>query len=171
VDFDTVLEIYQETLIGVHQCASQPGFNPDHPMKIVRRVARCRAIDQRRRCGHRPNTNEDAILGVVAADLRGSDLGLQWRLHMGPAERNEFWRMLPEIIAILPPRQRLVAECFVNHYEEFRERDVAKPLADAVSAVTGKTESVAAVMSAWRFARERIAEELCLRGYTFINLE
>ena len=39
------------------------------------------------------------------------------------------------------------------------------------SAVTGKTESVAAVMSAWRFAREKIAAELYRCGYTFIQGE
>ena len=64
-----------------------------------------------------------------------------------------------------------MARCFVDHFEEFHERDTYKPLAEAVSAVTGKSESVAAVKSDWRYAREKIATALHRRGYSFIPAE
>src|SRR5262249_17987506 len=160
------LEIYQEVLISVWKKAKEPGFNPSRPLRIVYRITRFRVADHRRRRKHRANTNEDGILGAVAASLKDTDLGFQWKLHMGPAELREFRKSLPEIIATLPRRQRLVAECFKDNFEDFRgERDVAKPLADAVSAVTGNTENVVAVMSAWRVAREKIAAELQRRGF------
>ena len=56
-------------------------------------------------------------------------------------------------------------------FEIFRARETYKPLAEAVIAVTGKPESVVAVKSVWRFARDKIVAELVRRGYPLIHLE
>src|SRR5437016_693691 len=64
-----------------------------------------------------------------------------------------------------------VGRCFIDNYEDFRARDTYRPLAEAVSAITHVTESVAAVKSEWRYAREKIIAELNRRGYTYITVE
>jgi hypothetical protein len=79
--------------------------------------------------------------------------------------------ILLTFIATLPERQRIVAQCFIDNFEDFRERDTYRPLADAVSAITGTTESVAAVKNVWRYAREKIIVELQRRGYTYMRVE
>ena len=171
LDHDELMVAYQETMFALIQKVREPGFDPRRPLRIVYKIARNKAVDLRRERRYRMNTNEDGFLGAVAADLKNTELGFQWRLNIGPAEAKEFREILLEIIQTLPPRQRLVARCFVDHYEDFRERDTYRPLAEAVGAVTGKAESVAAVKSDWRFAREKIAAELVRRGYSFIPSE
>jgi hypothetical protein len=79
--------------------------------------------------------------------------------------------ILLTFIATLPERQRIVAQCFIDNFEDFRLRDTYRPLAEAVGAITGVTENVAAVKSVWRQAREKIIAELQRRGYTYITVE
>jgi RNA polymerase sigma factor (sigma-70 family) len=168
---DELMVAYQETMLALIEKVREPGFDPSRPLRMLYGIARNKAKDLLRERGHRMNTNEDGYLGAAAADLKNTDLGFEWRLNIGPAEANEFREIVLEIIQTLPPRQRLVARCFVDNYEDFRERNTSKPLAEAVSAVTGKAESVAAVRSDWRFAREKIAAALVRRGYPFIPSE
>ena len=130
---------------------------------MVLRIARNKATDLLRQRGHRINLDEDAILEAVVGDTKGSDLILQWRLHVFPAEARELREILLAFIAMLPERQRIVAQCFIDNYEDFRARDTYRPLAEAVSAITHVTESVAAVKSEWRYAREKIIAELKAR--------
>lgn len=171
LDEDEFMVAYQETMIDLIGLARGRDFDPQRPLRIVFRIARFKGLDILRERGHCANTNEDAILVAVAADLRNTDLGFEWGMNIGPAEAKEFRVVLLEIIQSLPHRQRVVARCFVDHYEEFRERDTYKPLAEAVGVVTGKTESVAAVKSDWRYARQKIAAALNHRGYSFIPAE
>ena len=70
-----------------------------------------------------------------------------------------------------PERQRIVAQCYIDNFEMFRPRAIYKPLADAVSAVTGITESVADVKNDWRYAREKIIAQLQGLGYDFFTVE
>ncbi|GIW88280.1 MAG: hypothetical protein KatS3mg108_2604 [Isosphaeraceae bacterium] len=171
LDPHELLVAYQETMLAMIVLARRPGFDPQRPLRMVQSIARNKGMDLLREHGHSVNTNEDAILDAVAADLKNTDLGFEWRLNIAPAEAKEFRVVLLEIIQTLPHRQRIVARCFVDHFEDFRERDTYRPLAEAVGAVTGKTESVAAVKSDWRFAREKIAAALTKRGYSFIPVE
>jgi hypothetical protein len=76
-----------------------------------------------------------------------------------------------KFVATLPERQRIVAQCFIDNFEMFRPRGVYKPLAEAVSAITGITESVADVKNDWRYAREKITAHLQGLGYDFLTLE
>jgi DNA-directed RNA polymerase specialized sigma24 family protein len=170
-DIHDMLDVYQETLIGVLARARQDGFDPCRSLRMVLRIARNKATDLLRQRGHRINLDEDAILEAVVADTKGSDLILQWRLHVFPAEARELREILLAFIATLPERQRIVAQCFIDNYEDFRARDTYRPLAEAVSAITHVTESVAAVKSEWRYAREKIIAELNRRGYTYITVE
>jgi DNA-directed RNA polymerase specialized sigma24 family protein len=165
------LDVYQETLIAMHARAQKAGFDPCRSLRMVLAIARNKSIDLLRERGHRINVDEDAILEVVAADTKGSDILLQWRLHVFPIEARELREILLTFIATLPERQRIVAQCFIDNFEDFRTRDTYRPLADAVGAITGRTESVAAVKSVWRQAREKIIAELQRRGYTYIRVE
>jgi DNA-directed RNA polymerase specialized sigma24 family protein len=158
-------DAYQETLRAFLERVRAPGFEPSRPLRLVYAIARRKGTDCLRRRGYRPNTNEDGILHLVAADLKETDLGFAWRKRMGPAEAKEFREVLLQAVAALPERQRLVARAFIDHFEEFRERDTYQPLARAVSAVTGEPENVNAVKSAWRAARTALAAELARRGY------
>jgi DNA-directed RNA polymerase specialized sigma24 family protein len=170
-DYHDLQEVYQETMIGMLVRARKAGFEPCRSLRMVLTIARNKAINVLRKRGHKINLNEDAILDVVAADTKNSDIYFQWRLHASEIERRELREILLLFIATLPERQRIVAQCFVDNFEEFRERDTYRPLADAVSAFTGITESVAAVKNDWRYAREKIIAELQRRGYTYITVE
>jgi hypothetical protein len=163
--------VYQDTVIGMLKKARKPEFEPCRSLRMVLAIARRKAIDLLRQRGHRINLDEDAILDVVAADTKGSDILVQWQRHTSPIEARELREILLTFIATLPERQRIVARCFIDNFEEFRARDTYRPLRDAVSAMTGTTESVAAVKNDWRYAREKIIAELQRRGYTYITVE
>jgi DNA-directed RNA polymerase specialized sigma24 family protein len=165
---DELMVAYQETMLALIQRIPKPAFDPERPLRLVCAIARNKGLDILREHGHKVKNDEDAILGAVAADLKNTDLGFEWRRNIGPTEAKEFREVLLEIILTLPHRQRIVAQCFVDHFEDFSQRNTYRPLAEAVSAITGKPESVAAVKSDWRFAREKIAAALIKRGYSFI---
>src|SRR6266568_1660076 len=158
-NYHDLLDVYQETLIGMHARAQKVGFDPCRSLRMVMTIARNKSFDLLRKRGHRINLDEDAILNAVAADTKGSDIHLQWKLHVFPIEQRELREILLDFIATLPERQRIVAHCFINNYEDIRLRDTYRPLADAVGIITGNTESVAAVKSVWRLAREKIIAE------------
>jgi RNA polymerase sigma factor (sigma-70 family) len=170
-DFHDLQDVYQETVIGMLVRARKPGFEPCRSLRMVLAIARNKSIDLLRKRGHRINLDEDAILDVVAADTKDSDILFQWRRHTSPIEARELREILLLFIATLPERQRIVARCFIDNFEHFRQRDTYRPLADAVSAITGVTESVADVKNDWRYAREKIIAELQRRGYTYITVE
>ena len=108
---------------------------------MVFAIARNKAVDfLRTRKKHRVNVDYDAILDAVAADTKDTDLGFRWRLKIGSGEAKEVREILLKFIPTLPERQRIVAQCFVDNFELFRPRAIYKPLAEAVSAVTGITE-------------------------------
>lgn len=171
LDTHDLMVAYQEAMIGMLVRARRPGFEPCRSLRMVLSIAKYKAIDMLRERGHRINLDEDAILEVVAADTKGSDIYFQWRLHVFPTQLRELREILYEFIAALPERQRIVAQCFVDNYEDFRERNTYRPLADAVGAITGRTENVADVRGVWRRVRLRIVEELQSRGYNYIRVE
>jgi RNA polymerase sigma factor (sigma-70 family) len=169
---EEALEVYQETLVAVIERARKPDFDPCRSLRMVFSIARNKTVDYlRARKKLRINEDYDAILDAVALDTKNADLGYRWRLKVGPGEARELREILLAFLPTLPERQRIVAQCFIDNFEEFRARDTYKPLADAVSAVTGVTESVAAVKSEWRYAREKICTHLQGLGYDFFKAE
>lgn len=169
---DDMAVVYQDTIVGVIERTRDPGFDPCRSLRMVYGIARNKAVDfLRNRKKHRVNTDYDAILGAVAADTKDTDLGFRWRLKVGSGEAKELREILREFIPTLPERQRIVAQCFVDNFEEFRPRGLYKPLADAVGAVTGITESVADVKNDWRYAREKMIAHLQSCGYDYFKAE
>ena len=75
----------------------------------------------------------------------------------------------PSVIATLPERQRIVAQAYVDHYEDYKERDTYLPLSEAVGRVTGRRENVVAVKSAWIEAEKKIVRELTRRGFNYLD--
>jgi RNA polymerase sigma factor (sigma-70 family) len=164
---EDLADLYQETMVAVLETARSAQFDPREPWRIIRTIARNTGVDALRRQRTFPErTNEDDMITAVAADLRGTNVGTKWT-GMSSEEKTRFAKVLVEIVSGLPERQRVVAVAFVANFEDFRERRIYEPLAKAVSAMTGQRESVVAVKSAWRFARERIREGLVRRGFDF----
>jgi RNA polymerase sigma factor (sigma-70 family) len=164
-------DVFQLTLFAIHKRATEPDFCPCRTLRMVLTIARNKSIDLLRTRGHKIKVDEDAILEAVAADTKGSEILLRWQLHVSHTEARELREILIEFIATLPERQRIVAQCFIDNFEEFRKRKTYQPLAEAVSAVTGFMECVADVKNDWRYAREKMIEELQRCGYTKITGE
>ena len=166
-----LLDAYQETMRAFIVKMRQPDFDPSRPLRIVNCIARLKGLDQiRRRRRSRLVSGGDDFLDAVAQSLRGSDTGVQWRL-LTTLQRKEFMESVLDIIQTLPERQKLVAGCFVECFEEVINENSFRPLADAVSAISGRPETVATVKSNWHAARKKIAEELNSRDFNFIQAE
>jgi DNA-directed RNA polymerase specialized sigma24 family protein len=169
--YEDLEDLFQLTLYAIYMRAKKPEFCPRKTLRMVLTIARNKSIDLLRKRGHRIKIDEDAILEAVAVDTKGSEMLMRWQLHVSHAEAKELREILIKFIPTLPERQRIVAQCFVDNFEEFRKRKTYEPLAAAVSAITKITECVADVKNDWRYAREKIIAELQGRGYTFITLE
>jgi DNA-directed RNA polymerase specialized sigma24 family protein len=169
---DELAVVYQDTIVGVIEKTKEPGFDPCRSLRMVYAIARNKAVDFLRiRKKHRVNMDYDAILDAVATDTKDTDLGFRWRLKVGSGEAKELREIVSKFILTLPERQQVVAQCYVDNFEMLRPRAIYKPLADAVSAVTGITESVADVRNDWRYAREKIIAHLQGLGYDFFKVE
>ena len=164
------MDIYSQTMLELIQKSREPGFHHQSPLPLAFHIAKCRARDMLRRRKHRANPDTDAILDYVARDFSESDIGIKLR-YPDKLVWEEFRQNLYEVIAALPDRQRIVARVFVDNYEDFRERDTYTPLAELVSKITGKPESVVAVKNAWLEAKNKIVKELTRRGFNFLEAE
>jgi DNA-directed RNA polymerase specialized sigma24 family protein len=149
----------------------QPDFDPARPLAIVYHIARLKGLDQlRARNRSKTLPAESDFLEAAAQALKGSDTGVQWRL-LSTLQRKEFQETVLDIIQTLPERQKLVAACYVECFEEILEKDSYLSLAELVSSKTRRPETVATVKSNWHAARKKIAEELHRRGFEFIHGE
>jgi RNA polymerase sigma factor (sigma-70 family) len=167
-----LLVVYQDTIAGVIERTRGPDFDPFGSLRMVYTIARNKTVDfLRDRKKHRIPEDHDAILDQLAARTRYTDLGLRWRQAIGPAEAKELREILLKFFPTLPERQRVVAQCYVDNFGDFRPRDIFEPLAAAVSAVTGITESAADVKNDWRYAKEKIIAHLQGLGYNIFTRE
>jgi hypothetical protein len=134
-------------------------------LPLCQGIARHKAADARRRDARRHLTNAAAALSE--ADDTGPEGGGYARLlgRMRAAECEEFGAMLAELLTELPPRQRLVAELYIAHFEEFRPRATFAPLAELVSAVSGRQERPETVKGDRHAARAKLRAGLVRRPY------
>jgi hypothetical protein len=167
---DELMVAYQETMLAFIQVVREEGFDSSRPLRIVNCIARRKGFDQLRARRHWMNTNEDDLIGAVAAGLRNTEIGSNW-IFLTPSERNEFSEIVLAEAAKLPVQQQIVATCYIDVFEIVINEGSYRALAEEVSRVTGKQETVAAVKSAWHVARKKIATELERRGFTFITVE
>ncbi len=164
-------DLYQSTLLDFVRAVRRPGFDPSRPLRLVFHIAKSRAIDFLRR--KRPydfDADPEAILQLVAADLKGTDLGRRWK-YLDPVVWREFRRALHDEILALPERQRQIAVAFVALFEKLQEAPDYRLLARAVSRESGNDENVVTVKSGWHEARRRLMRRLTQRGFDFLGKE
>jgi len=167
---DELMVAYQETMLAFIKMVREEGFDPCRPLRMVNCIARRKGCDQLRARRHRMNTNEDDLLGAVAASLKNTEVGCSW-VFLTPSERREFSEIVLAEAAKLPERQQIVATCYIDCFEVVINEGSFRALAEEVGRVTGKQETVASVKSAWHVARKKIALALQSRGFTFITVE
>jgi DNA-directed RNA polymerase specialized sigma24 family protein len=161
---DELMVAYQETMLALVKKVREAGFDPCRPMRMVYTIAWNKGVDllrARRQC---MSTNADGLIEALAASVKDTETGDHWR-RLTPAERKEFREVLVATVQSLPKRQRIVAVCYLDCFEDVLREDSYRPLAQAVSRFTGDAETVANVKSAWHVARRKIAAELACRGY------
>ena len=162
-------DAFQDTMMEVLEKVRSDDFDRQRPLRMVFRIAKCRAIDHaRRKLGLRRKAKQRELTDMIIQDLSGSDLGLDWK-YVAREEQERFNAVLPEIIDGLPERQKAAANAFLLCYEEIRPNDRYKPLADAMSVITGQRETVDAVKSAFRHALDGIRNELKRQGFDFVE--
>lgn len=171
LDESELARAYQETLIAVWTTVQKPGFEPNRPLRIVFAIAKNKALDAlRRKFGRtkRRVLNESDVTNLVISDLEGTNLGIDWK-YAGEEEKRRLHEVLPEIIETLSPRQRAAAAAFYACFEQVRPNDKYRPIVEAMSAITGQAETVAAAKSALTAAFAKIRAELVRRGISFVE--
>ena len=153
-------DAYQEAMQAFWTLLGHKELPPTQYLAVLQVIARRKGLDALRRRGIAPATNVEAVLSSVVGERHVS------LLAMGQTEWHELRTALVGVVAELPERQRLVAEVYFAHYEEFGPRDTHQPLTALVSAVTGKAERVETVKSLWHAARKAIIAALQRLGYT-----
>jgi len=163
-----IAEVIQETMVGVWTTIQKAGFKPDGPLKMVFRIARNKAVDACRRKGRFIGANESDVTDLIIDDLANSDLGLEYRLA-SEEEKRRLVDVLPDIIAALPSQQRFAVTAFRECYEEIRKKNVYRPVAEAMTRLSGEHVSVAAAKSALKAGLEKVRRELIRHGIGFVE--
>lgn len=167
---DELADVFQETMLSLIRLCKK-AVDPKNSMRLVWDVAKKRAIDGRRKklkLSSRVLSNQEVLEANALADLDGASFGIRWK-YADPAEKAELDACLIDVISSLPERQRIISQLFFEMYEELRERDKYRPLADALSRITGKHEDVVTVKSSLQAAMGRIRSELRRRGFKLIT--
>lgn len=162
-------DAFQESMIGVWHAIRAEGFDPKRPLRMVFRIVRNKGVDFRRRKLRRSaETNRDEVIDLIVGDLCGSKLAADWEC-ISEEEKRRFNDALPRIIAALPKRQKAAVSALLECYTEIRAKDTYRPVAEAMSQITGKWETVAAAKSALRAGLEKVREELKRQGFDFVE--
>lgn len=165
-DSHEIWDVYQQVLLELVEKVRGGKVDTNEPLlPLVKTMARRRAIDHLRKKGHRPKRNLDGAFEELAESLSSSNLNLRWR-YLDSLAQKEFRVALMEEISKLTAKQRVVAEARINHFEE--SWDTVK---EEVSRVTGKQETVVAVKSAWRDAKDVMRDNLTRRNFNFLESE
>ena len=169
LDASAVQDVYQQTFLELIPKVRAIEFDWRNPLPLVYTIACRRAIDAAKGKGFLwARKGSDEAIPFIANDLKDTRIGAGWK-SLDPLVRKEFRKALDEIIDKLPSKQKIVVVCFKDVYEEVRRSNKYARLAQAVSEVTQKPESVSSVKSALREALMKITGELKRRGYEFLD--
>ncbi|MDF1660857.1 MAG: sigma-70 family RNA polymerase sigma factor [Planctomycetota bacterium] len=146
-------DVYQETLLSVLKATRRPEFDTQAPMRLVLRIARCRALDALRRKGQQPQ------------DIDWDQQCSKPDENRKPEQR-EFRAAYSNAIKKLSTRQNLIARIFMEHAGQLDQRGKYDFIKARVTDLTGETVSVAAIKSAWQAARKKIKKELAGSGFS-----
>jgi DNA-directed RNA polymerase specialized sigma24 family protein len=162
-------DAYQETMraFWTRLCTEEVPAHEYWPQ--LQAIARHKGLDAMRRRRCRPSTNSEETLAMLEDPYRHDARGLDGWPRLVPAECEEFRAVLAATVAALPPRQRLVAEVYLEHCAEFGPRDIYDHLTALVGRRTGQPEKVETIKSLWHAARKAIAAGLARRGYAPID--
>jgi DNA-directed RNA polymerase specialized sigma24 family protein len=126
---EEIRDVYQETMLALIPIIRTPDFDWKDPMRIVYDIAQKKSIDHLRRRKYRPKQDVDGAIEQIANDLSGTILGVTWK-YLGKQAWQEFRdALLVAVTTVLTPKQAIVARCYVDHFEEFGEREIYAPLA------------------------------------------
>ena len=165
---ENIKDVYQETMVEMVKVTRSPGFDSNRVMRIVYDIAWKRAYDALRRRKFRPKQDVDGAIEQIAKDLSGTRIGLEWKL-LDKVVWAEFRQALSEAVCKLPRKQQIVARCYVDHYEDFGEREIYAPLARIVGEITGEVENVVTIKKLWQEAKKRLVKEL--KEFNFLKTE
>lgn len=168
---EEIKDVYQETMLELIPLVRSADFDRNDPMRIVYEIAKRRAIDHLRRRKFRPKQDVDGAIDRIAQDLAGTSLGLEWRLLDKLAWQEFRDALMVAVTKVLTPKQSIVARCYVDHFEDFGERDIYAPLARLVAEITGEYENAVTIKKLWHEAKKRLVAELVRKGYKFLDAE
>ncbi|MCI0331942.1 MAG: hypothetical protein L0228_01795 [Planctomycetes bacterium] len=168
---EEIKDVFQETMLALVPFVRNPDFDWHEPLRIVYDIAKKKAIDALRRRKFRPKQDVDGAIDRIAKDLAGTKIGLEWRLQT-KTEWREFSAALHAAIdTVLTEKQAIVARCYVDHYEDFGEREIYAPLARLVGEITGEDENAVTIKKLWHEAKKRLVRELTRKGFNFLETE
>ena len=168
---EAVKEVYQESMLALIPLVRSTDFDWHDPMRVVYDIAWKRAIDHLRRRKYRPKQDVDGAIERIAEDLGGTSIGLEWRMLDKLAWQEFRDALLVAVTTVLTPKQTIVARCYVDHFEEFGEREIYAPLARLVGEITGEDENAVTIKKLWLEAKKRLAAELVRKGFKFLDTE
>lgn len=168
---EEIKDVYQETMLELIPLVRSADFDWNDPMRIVCEIAKRRAIDHLRRRKFRPKQDVDGAIDRIAQDLAGTSLGLEWRLLDKLAWHEFRDALMIAVTKVLTPKQSIVARCYIDHFEDFGERDIYAPLARLVGEITGEDENAVTIKKLWHEAKKRLVAELVRKGHKFLDAE
>ena len=159
-------DAYQDAMYELYGVLRRKPLAAEEYLPFLQWIARCKGIDALRRRGHRHLTN--AMQNVLQISVSFADPQPECVLceQDKPAGGQDLAEVLLSVLEELPRRQRLVARAYLDHFQEFGERDVYRRLAEVVSGVTGQPEKAETVKSLWFAARQTLGAALKRRGYS-----
>jgi len=160
-------EAMQDALLCFVQKVRDPDFDRREPKRMLYAIARNIAVRNRRRRIAQPDVaDHEAVIQAVGMDLAGTSLGQEWR-YESPDRRQSLQEIVVEIVAGLPERQQFAMLAFLDCYTTIRAKNKYGPIKEAMEALTGQPESLAAVKSALRAGLKAVARELKKRGFKY----
>ena len=165
---EDINDVYQETMLEMVKVIRSPDFDGNRALRIVYDIAKKRAYDALRRRKFRPKQDLDGAIEQIAKDLSGTKIGLEWKL-LDKVVWAEFRQASIEAVCKFPRKQQIVARCYVDHYEDFGEREIYAPLARMVGEITGEVENAVTIKKLWQEAKKQLVKEL--KGFNFLKTE
>lgn len=166
-----IADVLQETFRALFILVSKQDFDAGQPvLPMVFTIARNKAVDARRTKlrGRKIGTNESDVTDLIISDMAGSDLAFDYR-YASEEEKQRLDAVLADIVTGLPARQQLAVNAFLDCYEEIREKNKHRLVADAMSRLSGERVDVVAAKSALRVGLEKVRSELVRRGIKFVD--
>lgn len=161
---EQVHDVYQTALLEFIACVQKPGFVPEGPDRLFKRIARFRAIDKARKKGGGKSLDLGELIETLEADLRDTKVGFEWKMIL-QEDWPKFRKALDEAVAELTEIQRFAAFGVFEVYDEMRFVGNARPLAEWLRRVTGEDITTAKAADRWRAAKEKIEDKLTRAGF------